>query len=186
MNNKINQKIIISGILSLLALGSLSYLFILIRNKNAHAGAIANDIATAGTRAADTAKLKRALEDSANARADIDLYFVDQNGVADFLTSLEAFGPQSGAKISISNADINDKSISDQTDKSPKTLKISMSATGTFSQIYRLEKLIENAPYDLDILRSHMVRSDTLDSKGNTQTSWNLSLDLELKSFKAS
>lgn len=183
MNRNLNKKIIFATTLFLAMLAFCIYFFTLIKNKNTHASMIETDIATAGARAMDLAKIKKSIEDSTEKRKEIDSYFVNQSGIADFLSSLEALGPLSGTSVVISNVEISDKSIADQNDKSPKTLKVSIRATGGFGQIYTLEKLMENAPYDLNILRSDMVRSDTIDDKGKTKISWNLEMDSELRSF---
>ncbi len=183
MNKNLNKKIILICILFLVALSFCIYFFLLIKERNKHASMVEADIATSGVRLLNLEKTKKSVADSATTRGEIDAYFVNQAGIADFLSSLESMGPLSGASVAIASVEINDKSIADQTDKSAKTLKVSIHVIGDFNQVYNLEKLIENAPYDLDILRSFMVRSDITDSKGKTQTSWNLDMDLELKSF---
>ncbi len=88
-------------------------------------------------------------------RAKLDTHFAKSSDVVPFLDLIEAMAPKVGAEAQVSLLKIADDRHS---------LLVEVDASGSFSSIYKFLTLLENSPYELDIVSADINKASLLGS----------------------
>lgn len=170
MNNK-HTKIIfyLSIITTLLAVGAFIFLFKIIINKNEHTSVVMTTLSDKMIKKQNNKELTNKLTEIDNMQKTIDGYFVDPNHIDSFIEYLEKIGAPFGVTIKVENFEISltEKNI----------LVVELSSKGTFTNMMRIIKLIENAPYQTHVKKVSLVKLTDIeiqDPKAIKETSGNL------------
>ncbi|MEK7558509.1 MAG: hypothetical protein AAB507_01640 [Patescibacteria group bacterium] len=118
------------------------------------------------------------LRETGKKREELDKYFIDQGNVVVFIERLESLGTISGSKVSLTSVDI---------DKSRKNiLKVILSVSGRFNELFYFLSLLEALPLEISIKRlslgSAAPTSVSVQDKKN-KDEWNMELNIELVNF---
>lgn len=146
---KIKNILVISSILAIVAFMIYGFLFWSIKGKNEQISQLSNE---AGRNVqTDTALrgIKATLESNESSIAQVDSYFIPQEGVVDFINTLDGLGKESGVSLIISTVSAEE----DKTDihSFKETLTFHLEATGSWSETYYFLSRLESLPYYIGI-----------------------------------
>jgi len=155
MNNR-HTKIIfyLSIITTLLAVGAFIFLFKIIIDKNEHTSVVQSTLNDKMIKKQNNKELANKLAEIDNTQKTIDSYFVDPTRIDSFVEYLEKLGSPFGALVKVENFEISsgEKNI----------LKVEISSEGTFANMMRIIKLVENAPYQTHVKQVSLVKSSDM------------------------
>ncbi len=151
--SKNNTKIIFfsSIITVLLSVGAFVFIFKIIANKNEHTSAVIATLNQKIINKENNSALANKITEIENTKKIIDSYFVDTNHIDTFIEYLEGLGSGFGVVTKVKNFEVlqNDKSI----------LAVDLSSDGSFADVMRIIKLIENSPYQTRIKRVSLTKA---------------------------
>lgn len=107
---------------------------------------------------------------------ELETHFAKSSDIVPFLNSLEGTATLAHVKAEVSSVDV----LSDKTG-----LGVSMNAHGNFSQIYKFLTLLENFPYELEILSVDLRKGGAPEALGQSDTlpNWVAIFRIKLLSF---
>lgn len=115
--------------------------------------------------------LDSTLQALAGERASLETHFAKSSDVVPFLNTLESLASRAGAKAAVNSVSI----LSDHTG-----LLVGISASGSFTSLYKFLKLLENSPYELEFISMNLKKEV---SPGQGAASWTAAFSLKLLSF---
>lgn len=164
-------RILVAVIFFLLSLSVFIFLNFYVNKKNHDATALEHQWQLEELRRENVKTLEHFLELKSNERGELDKHFVGSGDVVAFLDLIESLGAQTQAKAEVTLIDIP---------KDGSGLLIEVKSDGSFSAVYKFLSLLENAPYELEIVSMEMNAS------GNSETVvplWNATFRIKLVSF---
>ena len=123
-------------------------------------------------------------------------HMLTNENVAFFLAELEALSTMTGAEVAISDVSVSEKitvidpkaTAAQKKAEVKPALQVSLTATGTFTELYKLVHIIEVLPYEISItneqmtvLRETLVEGETL---YDPNPDWTLILSLMVTSYE--
>ncbi len=108
-------------------------------------------------------------------RAELQTHFAESGDIVPFLDTMEALAPKVGAKAEIASVDILPKYSG---------LLANLKVTGSFGSLYKFLALLENAPYEIELVSVDIYRVDAQSSgsaKGAAR--WEGDFKIKLVSF---
>ena len=144
--------------------------FFSIQSKNDDISALTASVADETKKADEIALLKKTIASTEADSAALGSHFISQDHVIDFLGVLDAYGKNSGTVFALDSVGI---------DPDTQALDVSMHATGAFSDMYQLLKMLENSPYDLSIDKASLAHS----SDPTKLREWDAQFTIELISY---
>lgn len=115
--------------------------------------------------------LERSIKKIEKEKEIIDKHFVQSIDVVSFLDFFEQSGLLIGAKAEVGSVGL---------DKDQSTILVDINAFGSFESLYKYLRLLENAPYELEVV-SFVVNK--IGAVNNTIGSWTANFKLKLLSF---
>ena len=106
-------------------------------------------------------------------RTELDAHFIKSSDVVPFLNLVEKLGPQSGSDAEVVLVDLP---------KDQSGLVVGIEASGRFEAIYKFLMLLENSPYELEIITLDIDRIESADSK-NPNPRWLAVFRVKVLSF---
>lgn len=165
----INITLLLIAFLTMIAAATMYFYMYRSVNSSTDRALEARDIAaTESSSKSQEADLAKIYVDTESSRARLHAFFISEEEVVSFVEAIEALGPKSGAKISLS-----DLSVAAGTAKNLKWSRAHVTVDGTWSSVMRALELSETLPYDIEI--SGVRLSSSSSSKDQ---SWDLSYDL--------
>lgn len=109
-------------------------------------------------------------------RAQLDTHFIKSTDVVVFLDTVEDLAPRVNAKAEVALVDIAPDSTS---------LNVEMKASGTFEALYRFLMLLENLPYQVEIVSMNLQRPGAAGEavSGSAAVEWSATFQIKLLSF---
>lgn len=153
MQNKL-QNIILAASILFFVLATLSFLFLYRMVGKKHQAVEEAQVAwqTEALRRQDIKTLDRNLADVAEERAELEEHFSKSSDVVPLLDSVERLAVAASAKAEISSVDPLDGG---------KSLLIGIQSSGSWSAIYKFVTLLENSPYELEIILFDIRKSQS-------------------------
>jgi len=135
--------------------------------------AVQKEVVAASKHTVDAENMKAAYGRTAADRALLPSFLVPQNDAVPFINTVEAVGPASGTKVSLS-------SLSSGAGPNPLygTVTATISIVGTWANVMRAVEMIENMQYAISVKDVHL---DLLSSSGPSPKSapnWTASMDI--------
>lgn len=131
---------------------------------------------TESSRRQDIKTLDQSIKMIEPEKALLESHFAQSSDVVPFLNTIESLGEKSGTTTNISSVDIS----SDNT-----FLMVGIKTTGTFEQVYKFVRLLENSSYELqfDSIDIHNAISSEELKKHTNGTPWEAIIKIKLLSF---
>ena len=131
---------------------------------------------TEASRRSDINLLNSSLAQVADDRASLTTHFAQSSDVVPFLNTIEQLAPAVGATAEVDSVD---------TGTNNNQLIIELKVSGTFTEIYKFLTLLENSPYELNILSMdmHTATLTSVPSKNITTSDWEAIFRIQLLSF---
>jgi Tfp pilus assembly protein PilO len=151
-SKKIKRFIIVFSFINIVLFGMYGYLFYVVNDKNKETAVL---YAASHQQAADKEKiqgLERTLKDTAKDRDSISKYFVSKTNAVTFIEQIEKVGKSANVVLSVNT-------VSDDA-KDMGGIQLSFSATGGFSDIYRLIALVESLPYKVTLKKTDIQKTE--------------------------
>jgi hypothetical protein len=95
----------------------------------------------------EVANLQRFVEAYPTELTSLDSHFIKNPNVVPFLDLVESLGPKVGASTEVTQVDIS---------KDGTSLTVGISADGSFESLYKFLKLLENSPFQLEVIAMNM------------------------------
>lgn len=116
----------------------------------------------------------RALYDrTKNARDSLSNFFIPADRVVDFIEAIEALGPETGSKVTLS---IDTVDASDSEEKKNGLARANVEAVGSWTSVMRALSLAENLPYIVSVSGAHL----SLQIDANGVHNWKASFVIEV------
>jgi hypothetical protein len=148
-------KTIAAALGAMVLFGMYLTLFTIIKNKNNQISALQNQVDMEVRKDQRLHSVKLLMTDLNKELEMIDAHFVSDNGVVDFLESLEALGSVSGASVSVNSVSVNkDKDVS----LPYELLKLEFVARGSWVAVVQLISLLDAFPLGITIERMQLER----------------------------
>lgn len=111
-----------------------------------------------------------------NERAQLETHFAYSSNIVPFLNTVDRLGSDAGVKVEISSVDVS---------KDYNGLFIQIKASGSFDSLYRFLMLLENSPYELELVSLELGREASLEANNANikNPKWNASFRVKLLSF---
>ncbi len=159
-NKKIKNLLAVFFLADIALLGAYGYLFFAAESKNKETAALYGASNERNSSKEKIQGLLRALEDTEKEREKLSEYFAAKTSAVAFIEQIEKLGKNAGVDLSVS-------SVSDGA-KGGGAIELAFSATGSFSDMYRLIALIESIPYKVMLKKVDIQRmNDSGAWKGN-------------------
>lgn len=101
----------------------------------------------------DALSLERELRLTAGQRQELEAHFAKNSDLVPFLDTIEDLAKRAGTKASTTSVDLS---------ADGQSLLVGLRAEGSFAGVYKLLALLENSPYELQILSVDMYRESPL------------------------
>lgn len=171
--NKVRNISIFSFILLVIATTVYGVAFFIIRSENIEISQLRSDINTVLGKEQQLKSSKNIVYDTEEARAELDSYFISQDGVVDFLEKIESFGDRANVFVEIKSVEIEPIGKSKVLDY----LNVVVSVDGEWEDVFYLLNLIESQPLSISTNRMDLEE----DKRGEE---WTLSLDFNVLKIK--
>lgn len=118
-------------------------------------------------------KTLRAIEKE---RMELETHFAQSSDIVPFLNTIDQLGPKVGVVVNVSSVDILKDSLG---------LLVAMKASGSFDGLYRFLILLENSPYEIEVISTDLKRETISDADDVTiqNPKWNANFRIKLLSF---
>ncbi len=147
------------------------FLYIYIQSKNKEAIDSHVEWQTEESRRSNVKSMEAFLGDSTEDQIEIDKHFVKNADIVSFLDLIESFAPSVGAEAEVTLINIP---------KEGAGLLVEINSKGNFESVYKFLSLLENAPYELEIV-SVSLRSSPLNDGGSSL--WEAKFKIKLLSL---
>jgi len=106
----------------------------------------------------------------------LETHFANSSDIVPFLDTLESIAEKGGVKAEVNSVDIP---------KENDGLIVGMNASGSFENVYKFILLLENSPYELNLISFDAQQQNTPDASGKVSKvpQWNVFLKIKLVSF---
>jgi hypothetical protein len=105
--------------------------------------------------------------------SDLDSHFIKNPNVVPFLDLVESLGPKVNAETEVTQVDIS---------KDGTSLTVGIRAEGSFESLYKFLKLLENSPFELEVLATSM-QGNVPGSDPTVPNIWSGTFKVKLLSF---
>lgn len=179
MKNKIFQiSFIIVSIVTLLLLGVYIFFSYKINSVFDEAESVVHERLSLEAKERQLSKTEDAILSTKDKRLELEKHFITSDELVSFIEYVESLDNISGGTLVIDEVDVNDEG-------GKPALRVSLSASGTYKQIYKLLSLIETMPYEIDIPMFDVSMSDVESSDDISATSpkWSAEIDFIVVSY---
>lgn len=121
--------------------------------------------------------IKKTISATEEDRAKLLTYFVTDKGIVAFLEYLESLGDITDTDASIRAVDLG---------KDDNSVVVSISSTGSYSNLIRFSKLIENMPYRIEVQNLVFVARNSVAEDGSDVSNWEVNITIKLISYMQS
>jgi hypothetical protein len=105
-------------------------------------------------------------------------HFGKSSNIVPFLDTIESVAKQAGAKADVSSLEVSEDG---------SYLAVDMTSSGSFESVYRFIRLVENSPYELEVVSLDMsttpTSADADSAKKKSTPQWTANFRLKLVSF---
>ncbi len=122
----------------------------------------------------DITLLNNFLKNTTEERAQLDSHFAQSSNAVSFLDMINELGTKVNAKAEVLVIDVPD-------DKT--ALYVGVKVSGTFDAVYKFIKLLENSPYEIEIVSMDMSKIVLSGSSNKQSFVWSVDLKIKLLSF---
>jgi translation initiation factor IF-2 len=128
------------------------------------------------SRREEITSLNHSLQKITDERTQLENHFAKSSDVVPFLDTLEKLAPKVGALAEVDSVDTPADNIG---------LMVGLKTSGSFEAIYKFLTLLENSPYELNILSMDMHKMEVGDvsSKNIKNSKWEAVFKIQLLSF---
>ncbi len=111
-------------------------------------------------------------------RLELESHFVTSDELVSFIEYIESLDTISGGTLVIDEVDVGDE-------QGEPVLKVSLSASGKYKEIYKLLSLIETMPYEVSIPTFDLSVADIVSGAGasSVESEWNAEIDFMVISY---
>lgn len=171
--NPLTKYLILSGIFLILSLLAFFMLYTQIRNNKQIAEETETQWQNESTVQAKIKTLDISIKGISTERALLESHFAKTSDIVPLLDIVENMALQVGAQASIESVDALTEGVG---------LSIGIKSRGSFESIYKLIRLLENAPYEIEINSFDMKRVGGI-QEGDIKSEWIANFDVTLLSF---
>ncbi len=164
-------RILIALVFFLVSVSFFVFLHTYVNKKNRDAIALEQKWQLEELRRENVKTLEHFLEVKSGERSELNKHFVGSGDVVAFLDLIESLGAQAQAKAEVTLIDIP---------KDGSGLLIEVKSEGSFASVYKFLSLLENAPYELEIVSMEMNASGRSETVGGL---WDATFRIKLVSF---
>ena len=107
-------------------------------------------------------------------KSSFESHFIKKSDIVYFLDSIEKLSKSVGASTSI---------VTVNEDQDKAELALSLSVEGSFESIYKFLMLLENAPYEIEIVDFDIEKGGSVVTATNSIENWKASFKIKLLSF---
>lgn len=182
MKSKLSKNTIIllvAIIANIAAVGGYYYVYGEINNINESVAQVMADIDVQTTKKADDRALKSILESTKEDREKIDTYLLSEDGLVQFIETIENLGGISGTEVTTSSVNV----VEDKDSKNTEYLTMRISVIGSFANTMHFVSLVENVPHQVSINQIRSVVVSNEEKKG--PINWNTEFELEVLKLKS-
>lgn len=149
--------LILSMLAMVISIATLVLFFKIIANKNEHTSALSRSLVDKIAMKENADTLIKNIDEVENIKKIINEHFVDSTKIDSFIDYLEKLGVSASTEVKVESFD---------TSKTEKNiLSVTLSINGKFSNIINTIKLLENAPYQIHIIRTSLIEQSKSISK---------------------
>ncbi|KKR62126.1 hypothetical protein A2643_02060 [Candidatus Nomurabacteria bacterium RIFCSPHIGHO2_01_FULL_39_220] len=172
------QKIplLLSLIFFLASIFSFLYLYQEIKNNSWEIDKKENEWRIEAIRREELKTLNNSIEAIKEERQQLETHFARSSDVVLFLNTVEGLAKGAGIEKEVRSVDIS---------KDKKALMVAMEAKGSFPDLYKFLTLLENSPYELELIEVKFSRETEPASSDKTlsASAWNATFKIKLLSF---
>lgn len=162
----------IAGIV--LSVGVFLYGINLIRNTTKKTSDILSKTEEIVKKNSELSTIKKTISATEEDRAKLLTYFVTDKSIVAFLEYLESLGDITDTDASIRAVDLG---------KDDNSVVVSISSTGSYSNLIRFSKLIENMPYRIEVQNFAFVARSSTSEDGLDVSNWEVNITIKLISY---
>lgn len=155
MTGKSKEFLILTILLSLGACTLFGFLFWQIKSANERTSGLLNDIDLRSKEENTFKSIKSLVQEVAPLHTKLDTYFIQKEGVADFIGLLESEG--SGVGVSVTIVSVEKADVPDSTEL--EAVRVTLNAVGPWEDAVRYLGILESLPYQIDISQSVLSRA---------------------------
>lgn len=178
MKTKIFQiSFIIISVATILLLGMYIFFSYKIKSVFSEAEQAAHERLSLEAKGRQLSKTEDLVISTENKRLELEEHFVTSDELVSFIEYVESLDTISGGELVIDDVDVNNE-------KAKPVLEVSLSASGTYKEVYKLLSLIESMPYEIDIPTFDLSVADVVSgttTSGNPK--WNAEIDFVVISY---
>ena len=175
MKKNSHIKFLIFSVIGILAVvGVFLYGINLIQNTTQKTSEIMSKTEEIVKKNSELSTIKKTISATEEDRAKLLTYFVTDKSIVAFLEYLESLGEITNTDASIKAVDL---------DKDGNSVVVSIGSTGSYSDLVRFSKRIENMPYRIDVQSFAFVSQSKTLEDGSEDSLWEVNITIKLISY---
>lgn len=175
MKKNSHIKFLIFSVIGILAVvGVFLYGINLIQNTTQKTSEIMSKTEEIVKKNSELSTIKKTISATEEDRAKLLTYFVTDKSIVAFLEYLESLGEITNTDASIKAVDL---------DKDGNSVVVSIGSAGSYSDLVRFSKLIENMPYRIDVQSFAFVSQSKTLEDGSEDSLWEVNITIKLISY---
>lgn len=172
------QALILTIILTIVAIVFYVWIFNNIKNTNKAISTISNEMNLATKKEMTLRSTKSLVKDTEANRAKIENYFVADDTIVNFIETVESMSDYTGAEVKVLSVNVSDNQIM-KNDVS-EVLRLNLETKGTWNKVFHFLSLMEKMPFSIDILKAdfEVSKDDTKKTGKNNIREWTMFVDI--------
>ena len=159
---KTNLIFYISILMVVLVLGSFTFLFKVIQNKNEHANAVMVTLDDKLKKKQSSVEISNKMDDIDNVRKDINDHLLDSDKIDFFVDYLEKLGSANGSELVVTSIKLPDEE---------HKVSVAVSVKGSFNSVMKTIIYLENSKYQIHFNSIYLNKEiDPVNPQNNTNT----------------
>jgi hypothetical protein len=159
--------------------------FISIKNKNESVSLVINEVDIAIEKEVKLKSVKSLIEDIEDEREKLDIYFVDDEEVIDFIENIEDLAGDTGVGVEVMSVDISDdRNNTPQQNSISELLLLSLKVEGSWDDLFQFILLVEGLPFKIDISKVNIEAIYSSGEKKESSGNWKGLLSLGVLKLK--
>ena len=168
------QFFIFASIMVATVLAVYVFLFLDIRDKNREVFLILNEADIEAREDLRLRSIQDVVNDTEEQRGQLNVYFVDDDKIVEFIETIEELGSFTGAEVEVTAVNIEEKV--GESGENDEFLQLTFSAKGDWDEVFYLFSLVELLPYKIEVRRASFESSSSKGKLGVWSGTFNISV----------
>ncbi|MDP6387963.1 MAG: type 4a pilus biogenesis protein PilO [Candidatus Pacebacteria bacterium] len=185
-SSKTKQTLLTSLVLVIVVSVAYIMLFLNIKEKNNNISVLQNEVDSTLQREIKLRSVKNLINDTQKEREKLNLYFIADDKIVNFIEDIEEVGAYSGVSVKVTSVSIDESTSGNlNKDKISELLNLDFNIEGRFDELFYFLSMIEKLPFKIDIHRVNFEKvSNNIRAQNRSTEPWKGFLSIKAVKLK--